>query len=236
MKQRISAAVTLAALSLFAMPTMAGLTASLSGGHGDNFPIGQGGYYWVYRSGDMSAWNAFGLTSDFHTFCVEQRVFSPGTTYNVTIDDQVLQQGPKPIQPFTKSIYANYVLAPDSAIGQNTIGDDPHMNRALQALIWDSQGTITGVAGQIGGTYANNAFAWLTSDEQSAYGAFNAFVQSDLRASDLWMVKALNLWTGDPYTGGDNQSQLCLVVPAPVAALLGVIGLGLVGSIKRRMS
>lgn len=149
-------------------PALAGMTAHLSAGHGDPFPIGQGGYYTVYRTGDMAAWNAAGLSADFRTFCVEQRVFYDGTQYNVTIDDQVLQLGPKPIQTFTKTLYANYILAPGSTIGQNTIGESGFSNRAFQALIWDSQGTISGTAGQFGGGHAN-AYAWLTGPEKLLY-------------------------------------------------------------------
>lgn len=231
--------VALMAIGLAATPAMAGLTAVLSNGHGSAFgsPIGGvGGYYTATLSGTLGGSPTFTYPTSFRTFCTEAQPFHPGTTYNATIDTQVLNHGPKTLQAWTKNLYANF--AEDiGMVGWNSIGTNGNKNRAIQALIWDYQGSF-GAAG-----YQGVVYGLLTATEKTLYNNFHAFNINAANANaHAANVRALNLWSGTPYTGGDIQTQLILTtplqtqIPAPQASALVLVGFGLLTGIRRRLA
>jgi hypothetical protein len=89
---------------------------------------------------------------------------------------------------------------------------------ALQKAIWY-------IEGESGG--ADNAFAALATDATTVGGNTDEWV-----GKGIGDVRILNMYT---TSGGLAQDQLYLV-PAPAAIGLGLIGLGLVGWLKRRMA
>jgi hypothetical protein len=197
----------LAATVLLAAPAMADMTASLGTYHSlfNHNTIG-GGHFDVTRSGSLAEWAAAGVPANFSTFCVENITFSPGTTYYATIDDTV-QWGavpPTTLTSQTKNLYAGYLS------GSSLYADDG----GLQMAIW----YFEGVTGYDNPDYYTSRDALIDLADTYVPGAEN--------------VRVLNLWTGGPYQG-DVQSQL-VQVPAPAAIGLGVLGLALVGWLKRR--
>jgi hypothetical protein len=93
---------------------------------------------------------------------------------------------------------------------------------ALQTLIWWYEGEVADLSG-LSPAQTDLANYWKSLAENSGW-------------TDIGNVRVAQVYYGDPGTGDYRQDQLYLMVPAPAAVLLGVIGLGLVIWLKRRMS
>ncbi len=220
----------LAVLCAAALPASADLTAVLGNGHGSMFGgaiHGIGGYYQATLSGTFTG-TGFTIPMSFRTFCVESKYFHPNTTYTATIADEVLDFGPKTVVAATKNLYALYVDG-DATLGWSVVGNNGSKNRVMQALLWDYQQVFGG---------ASVAYNLLNSTEKALYAEWNTY-NSTHASANAANVKVMNLWGTN---GADIQSQLIMttplgsIVPAPGAALLAVIGLGFVNTIKRRLA
>lgn len=86
---------------------------------------------------------------------------------------------------------------------------------------------------------------WLLQGQYTAQNTDHptaAAVNLANSAGTAWGGMALNLWSLTVRNGAvvgtptDVQSQIVQLVPAPAAAMLGMMGLGLVGWVKRRMA
>lgn len=203
----------LVSILLFTSPLFASMTCYLttgtSGAHQSP--------YTVHIAADLTEWAAYGVTSNFDTFCVEGpvlpqvRYFNPSNPsqnkyyyYTATVDDVVKYGGSQStLDEMTKKIYSSF-LNGTLALSAGKI----------QNAIWHAEGT---------------------ANYQSDYNDVIA-AMGDTAGYENVMV--LNLWHGDAYTGGDKQSQLVRIVPvpAPGAVLLGGFGMTFIGWLKKRKS
>jgi len=142
----------------------------------------------------------------YKTFCVEDdRYISLGGWYAATIDSAIYYGDTQP-NPLEEKTQKLY-----SAYLNGYIGDVDKLQRA----IWQLE------ASQSNGIDIDG---WLTSLGTAVAG------YQDVRVLNLWSDEAHLYWIGDSY---DKQSQL-IRIPAPGAILLGGIGVGLVGWLRRR--
>lgn len=149
------------------------------------------------------------------TFCVEKNVhFTPGAQYEATVDNTILSGAANLVlTQTTKNLFAQYVMGGLASY----VGMDATKNIALQAIFWNEQDNIALPGGAVGAEVANILASYNSDNGYAKY------------------VKVLNLWTQPTSYEGDKQSHLVLAVPAPGALLIAVLGLTLVGWVKRRL-
>jgi len=169
--------------------------------------------------------NLTGGTPNFQTFCIETgEYFYPGTTYNVTIGNEILYDGGQfpngePITLGTAWLYSQFAAGTlngydytDGSGRTATAGD-------LQQAIWYLQNEVTSlVNGGADGTAFYNAAVLALGEaiNNAANGAYG--------------VVALNLWVPNPdgSNGAAAQDQLMVIpglsaVPEPSAVSFGLL-------------
>jgi hypothetical protein len=237
------AIIMLAAMVLLAVPAFADVAAGLVDvTRVTGYYSGNGGEFTLDNSAflDTSAYstatkNKAGPPFSFQTFCIETNEYiMPPYTARVVISDTAVNEstglvglpgsgshavlGSKPkgdnLSPLTAYLYtkfaqgtlSNYIWTP--GVGRSTSA------AALQNAIWyiEEEPGILLASGQ--------ATTW-----------YNEAVTANW--TGIGGVRVLNLY--DPDTGVRAQDQLYLV-PAPAAIGLGLIGLALVGWVKRRLA
>lgn len=195
---------------------MVGFDARLTGGYGN------GGAFNVELAAEENAVPSclrFGdVGGNKTTFCVESVTFTTNVWYEASVDSTILNGGQNAVLNLTsttRNLFAQYAMGSlDTHVGTNT-----DRNRALQWIFWNEQ--------------APDLVFTLTTNQTDE----RDYILANYNTDNGWAshVKVLNLWTQPTTYTGDKQSHLVVCIPAPAAALLGLLGLGAAGWVKRRI-
>ena len=169
---------------------------------------------------DLTAVNPY-----FQTFCIEvAEEFTPGTVYNVTINDKALYNGGQfpagdPITFGTAWLYSQFAAGTLSGYDY-TYGNGRTVSAGdLQQAIWYLQGEVTSLVngGADGTAFYNTAASALGGTINNA-------------ANGAYGVVALNLWVPneDGSNGAAAQDQLMVIpetstVPEPSVVSFGLL-------------
>jgi len=156
----------------------------------------------------------------FQTFCIEtSEYFHPGNTYDVTFSDRAflgsVGSAGDPLSQGTAWLYQQFAAGTLSVYDYTPAGRSDSAGK-LQKAIWYLE--------QESGGLLTAAYTTMLTNK------FGNVAAAMLDNNGLYPVVVMNLWT--PSHGYVQDQLVC--IPAPGAILLGGIGVGLVGWLRRR--
>ena len=222
----INALFVLGIVALISAPVLAGPTGpayqvSMSGS-GYGFSGLNGGAFTATPLNGGADWSDLSIGAPFLTFCAEPNVMGFGGW--ATIDNEIYFAGSYPngvaVPASVRNVLARWFTEGYAGVG---LTNDATGNMLLQAFVWkEIYGTLPNTAWNT--FYTTNAL--LLSNLETMYGTAHA------RAGD---IRVMNLWTSATLFDGttDRQSQF-VIVPAPAALLLGLMGLSTAARLRRK--
>ncbi len=214
----------IAAVALMASTAFAGVDVRV----GDEVKVPNGGYDLSLLGGPITLQN-LSAGGSFTTFCVEmgELIYVPNVRYTVDgIGDTTVASG-YTMSERTAWLYSNFRSG--SLAGYTNASAE---NDALQYAIWRSMGYSHSEITSRHNNAVVNA-AQTLADVNGWWKDSVANFNDVPNWSGLGNVRVANLVRNS--NGQLGQDQL-VIVPVPAAALLGVLGLGLVARAKRHLS
>lgn len=220
-KRLVSMMVLLAACWFAAAPAMADVTIVLQDSYGST----NGGEFLAVTS-DPSAASSLGeAVNAFETFCVERLEYIRlNTTYYAVLNTEAVHggggavNGVDPIDPLTAYLYSQFIRGKLDGYNYGTGAARVASANAMQNVIW-------GIEDELGSN-------WAPGNAREAQFYADALANA---GSGLGGVGVLNLYKDQEHTRHAQDQLVMTPIPAPGAALLGVIGMSVVGAVRRRL-